>query len=181
MKQNKTKYIARRLLALLLAGLLAFSVCGCSVSSEPAPDEKPETQTLPEIAEEAPQNETENTEEKTMSDPAKTAEDLLQAAKAYALAMPTFPAMAPYPDESLYYKGDGSFDSDGFNKAYNAWEETRRAQKSQANAYSGKLNAYLQKTAAAFLQGKEADKNAVCSPLNIWMALAMAAETAGGA
>ncbi|MCR4804957.1 MAG: hypothetical protein K5981_04820, partial [Clostridia bacterium] len=47
--------------------------------------------------------------------------------------------------------------------------------------YSGKLNAYLQKTAAAFLQGKEADKNAVCSPLNIWMALAMAAETAGGA
>ena len=35
--------------------------------------------------------------------------------------------MAQYPDESAYWKKDGSFDDDGFSKVYDAWWADKRA------------------------------------------------------
>ena len=98
----------------------------------------------------------------------------------YALEVPALPDMAPYPDEESFIKSDGMFDSEGYDAVYTAWSESRQAQREQASAYTGKLNEYLKKTAAAYLTPTEAGDNAACSPLNIWMALAIAAETAGG-
>ena len=44
-----------------------------------------------------------------------------------ALAAPVYPEMAQYPDESAYWKKDGSFDDDGFSKVYDAWWADKRA------------------------------------------------------
>ena len=88
--------------------------------------------------------------------------------------------MAPYPDEMSFAGADGLFDSDGFDAAWTAWNEGVQARRDAAQSYPGKLDAYLKKTTETFLTPKEAGKNAVCSPVNIWLALAMVAETADG-
>ena len=164
---------AKRILALLLALSLAAGMCACSPeesqeSTQPVPLEKPESVGLGQ----ADQQQTAAPVQHTSAGQASAAE--------FALALPALPEMAPYPNEEAFFKPNGEFDSDGFQVVYEAWEKTRRAQRDQAGVYAGKLNAYLTATAAEFLKSEEPGENAVCSPLNIWMALAMAAETAGG-
>ena len=93
----------------------------------------------------------------------------------YAAETPEYPQMAQYPNEELLF-GDNN---EAMQDAWNAWYEQRQAKLDAANRYSGKLDHYLQ-TALPVLMKAENGGNAVCSPLNIWMALAMTAESAGG-
>jgi hypothetical protein len=45
------------------------------------------------------------------------------SASAYALALASYPEMAPYPNEMEYFdEKTGEFDSDGFDVVYDAWQ-----------------------------------------------------------
>ena len=89
------------------------------------------------------------------------------------LGSPVYPVMAPYPDESKYYESN---DWEAFDLEYEAWWQDRKAQRSQPDGYADTLNSYFTESIPALLGGSRED-NTVCSPLNIYMALAMLAET----
>lgn len=101
------------------------------------------------------------------------------AADFSAVAAPSYPEMAPYPDESAFFDAvTGEFDSEGFDEVYSAWREDQNAQQDQPEGYADNLSAFFAQSIPAFLDSEAA--NPVCSPLNVYMALAMLAETAGG-
>ena len=90
---------------------------------------------------------------------------------AYALQTPDFPQQAPYP------KDDGvSYDAN----AWSSWSQQFSDRREAALAYDGKLDHYLQTILPALLTPQQDNVNAVCSPVNVWFALAMATEAAAG-
>ena len=91
-----------------------------------------------------------------------------------------YPEMSPYPDEmSFFDEESGEFDSEGFDAVYTAWQEDRTAQYSQPQGYADSLDGFFRSSIPAFLEGEEG-ANAVCSPLNLYMALALLAEVTDG-
>lgn len=90
------------------------------------------------------------------------------APAAQTLAAPQYPEMAPYPNER----------SADFDQAYDAWRESLRAQRRDRDL-SAELEAHFSKTIPAVLTG-EPGKNILCSPVNLYMALAMLAELTDG-
>ena len=92
------------------------------------------------------------------------------------LAEPEYPDMAPYPDESEYYISN---DWEAFDKEYSAWRESWQAQRNQPEGYADSLDGYFRTSIPSLLIENDGE-NAVCSPLNIYMALAMLAETTDG-
>lgn len=81
------------------------------------------------------------------------------------LAEPVYPEMAPYP----------SPDGEGFE----AWRESQRLQYSQSAGYADSFQSFFHAGIPAILGGTPGE-NAVCSPLNIAMALSMLAEITDG-
>lgn len=65
------------------------------------------------------------------------------------------------------------------NAAMQSWYESVRAQQMQRKEYSGALDGYLRRSLPKLLAGA-AGENRVCSPLNVYLALAMLSEAAGG-
>lgn len=104
---------------------------------------------------------------------------LSDGAEARQLAAPVYPEMAPYPDESKYFKANGEFDSDEFSKVYDAWRADVKAQRDQPEGYADGLEGFLEKTISTYLTATDGS-NRVCSPLNLYMALAMLAELTDG-
>lgn len=99
---------------------------------------------------------------------------------AHALAVAAYPLMAAYPDESKYIGSDGQFDSDGWDKVWSAWNSDRNKQLDRASDEKAEsMSDFLTRSIRRFLSGKEGE-NAVYSPLNVYMALAMLAETTDG-
>ena len=97
----------------------------------------------------------------------------------FSLARPNYPKMAPYPRSSDFWNpADESFDMAGYEASLNAWMESRDSLHGD-KTYARGLEAYLGRAIPAFLSGAEGE-NRVCSPLNVWMALAMLAETTDG-
>ncbi|MBQ8622522.1 MAG: hypothetical protein IJ422_09455 [Oscillospiraceae bacterium] len=96
----------------------------------------------------------------------------------YLLAGPQYPEMSPYPNEMEYIRLDGTFDDEGFSVVYDAWRADRKAQYDQPKGYADGLEDFFAASIPEFLAAGE--ENSVCSPVNIYMALAMLAETAGG-
>lgn len=90
------------------------------------------------------------------------------APAAQKLAAPQYPQMAPYPTEFA-----ATFDAD-----YDAWRDSLKAQRRDRDL-SAELEAYFAKTIPAVLAGAPGE-NVLCSPVNLYMALAMLAECAGG-
>lgn len=90
------------------------------------------------------------------------------APAAQKLAAPQYPQMAPYPTEFA-----ATFDAD-----YDAWRDSLKAQRRDRDL-SAELEAYFAKTIPAVLAGATGE-NVLCSPINLYMALAMLAECAGG-
>lgn len=97
----------------------------------------------------------------------------------YQLAAPQYPQMAQYPDEAKFSRPNGDFDSDGFNQVYDAWQADRRKQTDQPEGYTDVLDGYLRAVIPQLLTGGSGE-NKVCSPINLYMALAMLAEVTGG-
>lgn len=93
------------------------------------------------------------------------------SAKAYGLiASPEYPEMAPYPDSLTGIEYDEA--------AYEAWKESRQAQYNQPAGYADSLQSYFAQCIPTLLSS--GSENVVCSPVNIYMALAMLAECTGG-
>lgn len=91
-------------------------------------------------------------------------------ATARQLVKAVYPEMAQYPE------------TDGFNvdeEAYNAWRRSRQAQQSANKDYQNGIREFYEATMQEFLTDTEG-KNKVYSPLNVYMALAMLAETTEG-
>ena len=97
----------------------------------------------------------------------------------YQLAAPQYPQMAQYPDEAKFSRPNGDFDSDGFNQVYDAWQADRRKQTDQPEGYTDVLDGYLRAVIPQLLTGSSGE-NKVCSPINLYMALAMLAEVTDG-
>lgn len=85
------------------------------------------------------------------------------------VAAPEYPEMAPYPEDPNVDYG---------TLAYNKWNAGLKNQYNQPEGYADGLDAFFARSVPLFLG--DTDENAVCSPLNIYMALAMLAETTGG-
>lgn len=103
-----------------------------------------------------------------------------EAAAPGLVAAPEYPEMSPYPDEMSFFDEDtGEFDSEGFDAVYDAWREDRKAQYDQPGGYADSLGGFFARSLPAFLGAGEGE-NAVCSPLNITMALALLAEVTDG-
>ena len=95
------------------------------------------------------------------------------------LSQPQYPQMAPYPDESAFLnKVTGEFDDEGFREVYDAWRQDQQAQKNQPEGYADGLNSFFAASIPAIL--KPEGENVLCSPLNLYLALAMLAEITEG-
>ena len=95
------------------------------------------------------------------------------------IATPNYPEMAPYPQDADYINEAGEFDSDGYMAAYDLWWASQELQQNQPAGYTEGLDGYFRTTMRQFLAGA-GEKNVVYSPLNVYLALAMLAETTDG-
>ncbi len=84
----------------------------------------------------------------------------------YLVAAPAYPKMAAYPVQ--YEEGN-----------YDAWKQDQRAIHNQPDGYADNLQTYFSHIIPEMLTGSDG-QNVVCSPVNIYMALAMLAETTDG-
>jgi len=84
----------------------------------------------------------------------------------YAVATACYPTVAQYP---------GQYDYD----AYIAWSADQKALQGQPDGYADSLQACWDRLLPALLAG-DGTSNVACSPLNIYMALAMLAECTDG-
>ena len=89
----------------------------------------------------------------------------LIAPAAYAAVQPEYPQMTQYP-------------KDPNSPQYDRWRKDVQAQR-RDNDFSGELEDYFRAAIPQFLSGGEGE-NALCSPINVYMALAMLAETTDG-
>ncbi len=96
------------------------------------------------------------------------------SAHAEALAEAVYPQMAAYPEDSLYEK-----DYDAYEQTYTAWNEQMRERRDTGKKIGGTANDFYKASAEEFLSGAEG-KNRAYSPVNVYMALAMLAESTGG-
>lgn len=102
----------------------------------------------------------------------------------YLTASPVYPQMAPYPDQQDFWAdGDpvSSLDEkyQQFDLAYDAWRQSHREQYDQPSGYADSAEAFFQEVTQVLLSD-QGSGNAACSPVNVYMALAMLAETTGG-
>lgn len=81
------------------------------------------------------------------------------------IAAPRYPAMAQFPFE-------------GGNEAYQAWLQSQQAQYDQPQGYASNLTGFFTAGIQAALEDN--GKNSAYSPANVYMALAMLAQTSGG-
>ena len=98
---------------------------------------------------------------------------LAQTASA-AIAEAEYPEMPPYPFDPV----TGECDNNGFSEAWDAWWKELRARRDLAPAQDA-LKDFYAATVPEFL-GNSGGENLVYSPLNVWLALAMLAETTDG-
>ena len=148
-----------------IAAVLATAILGTSLYAPRATsDEAPDNDAAPSYGY--------STNGETAQQPAFTTPDYGSA----LLAAPVYPEMAPYPDESKYLESDNW---DAFDLEYEAWREDQKAQRDQPAGYADSLDSYFSDSIPTLLSGSDSE-NAVCSPLNIYMALALLAETTDG-
>lgn len=87
------------------------------------------------------------------------------------VAGPAYPKMAPCPNYNDYT------DYKDFSAALDLWNKSRHTQYDQPVGYADNLNEFWQRSIAQFLSG---EGNRAYSPANVYMAMAMLAETTGG-
>ena len=101
------------------------------------------------------------------------------AGRANTLALAVYPEMLPRPSIDDYTAPlIGTVNYDKYEKAYSAWLESREALRSGMD-YTGVLDDFLTGSTAQFL-ANGGEENRVWSPLNVYLALSMLAETTGG-
>ncbi len=86
----------------------------------------------------------------------------------YLAAAPVYPEMAPYPEENNYNQ-----------LAFDNWQKSQSKQYDQPAGYADSADVFFTQITEALLSGA-ADRNVACSPVNVYMALAMLAEVTEG-
>ncbi|MBQ6430498.1 MAG: serpin family protein [Oscillospiraceae bacterium] len=152
----------------VIAALLAVAVLGgCAGPAVGTPDATG-TQAIA-----APTDLTEATEAQP-TEPIPTLEP--QVIDAHTLAMAQYPEMAQYP----YMEGSGNDPYSFGNDDLTAWYDALGERWQYRDKYDAlELSGFLKATLPQFLGGAEGE-NRVYSPVNIYMALALLAETADG-
>lgn len=98
----------------------------------------------------------------------------------YALSTAVYPQMAPYPDETSFLnEKTGEFDSDGFQKVFDAWSADQRNRRLAVGEDAESLTPFFTKSIQQFLSGAGTE-NRIYSPLNVYMALSMLTELTDG-
>lgn len=104
----------------------------------------------------------------TIHVPSQSSDPVPPSYTPYLLAAPVYPEMAPYPmDENI--------DMDD----YDAWRQSQKKQYDQPKGYADSAAAYFSTVTQLLLSGSGED-NTACSPVNVYMALAMLAEVTEG-
>ena len=85
-------------------------------------------------------------------------------------ATPVYPVMEKAPKQEDYGDSD-------YYDAYFRWEQQRRQYYNQHRGYADNLDRFFKQSIPQFLNGEE---NSTYSPLNVYLALAMLAETTAG-
>lgn len=96
---------------------------------------------------------------------------------AHALALAAYPEMHPYPRQDDYFSDYTDHSSAAYDRDYKAWRADMDALRTGTD-YTGMMDDFISRSTAQFLTGAGGD-NRVYSPLNVYMALSMLAETAG--
>ena len=156
----------KRIIALLtvLALLLA---AGCAGGTNHQTDETTEPEKTSDVTTADDANETTN----------QQADDVNAANKpqaAFLLYGAQYPQRAQYPKDEDY--GD---DYDALNAAYDRWSKDRETGRSYDASKQTGLNGFVTAVTRALLGSAEGE-NKVCSPVNIYMALAMLTELTDG-
>lgn len=96
------------------------------------------------------------------------------------LHLAVYPEMVAFPDEADYTNAlTGRVDHEAYSDAYGRWNDQRRGRYDWAAGYAGKLDGFYATTIRTMLTAA-GDENMVYSPVNIYLALCMLAETTGG-
>ena len=95
-----------------------------------------------------------------------------------ALAEAQYPKLEPYPREDDYIDKDGQWDDEKYMEDYRAWKAAVDAISSDAD-HREDMADFVKAVDEKLLAGGEGE-NRVCSPVNIYMALAMLSETTEG-
>lgn len=88
-----------------------------------------------------------------------------------SMVEPVYPTMAPCPNYADYA------DQDQYQVDYAAWQRGQNRQYNQPKNYADSLTNFFQTSMAQYLQG---EGNSAYSPVNVYLAMAMLAETAHG-
>lgn len=101
-----------------------------------------------------------------------------QPADSHALALAVYPEMHPYPRQDDYFSDYTTSSSAKYDRDMAAWRKDLDALRSGTD-YTGLMDDFLSRSTTQFLSGAGAE-NRVYSPINVYMALSMLAEAAGG-
>ena len=102
------------------------------------------------------------------------------ASQATALAVAKYPEIHDYPRQDDFFSGedvDWEKADAARSKAFKAWREDMDALRTGTD-YTGMMDDFISRSAVQFLAGAGKD-NRVYSPVNVYMALSMLAETTG--
>ena len=94
-------------------------------------------------------------------------------ANRYQLAEAAYPGRPPYPDRTE------NMDYDAYSKIWEVWVEEQRSRSRLTELQDTALQEFARNTTRQFLSGSQ-EKNPVYSPVNLYLALAMLAETTDG-
>lgn len=100
------------------------------------------------------------------------------SASAERLAEARYPEAAPYPDERQYIGILGGFDDEAFERVYKPWDLQKKERREAAEKLDG-LSDFYRSSIGTFL-ADSGSENRVYSPISLYMALAMLAETTDG-
>lgn len=95
-----------------------------------------------------------------------------------AVAAPVYPARVPCPIEENYYTEAGELDWDSYMADYDLWWEDQQSRLTLSTDYASGLEPFWTATMETYLADTE--ENAVYSPLNVYLTLAMLAEITDG-
>lgn len=104
--------------------------------------------------------------------------------KALCLVKAEYPQMQPFPREEAYQdEATGEWDHSAYEEDYEKWIHSRsQLRRDLPEGYNRGLTAFFERSAKELLRPEsgEEEENRVYSPLNLYFALSMLAETAGG-
>lgn len=96
------------------------------------------------------------------------------------LAEPVYPEMVQKPVYDLEGDREGTFDHDAYSDAMKKWRASREELADQPEGYNDGFNAFLEKSTGAFAGEAGEDENFLYSPLSLYLAMSIAAESSGG-